>query len=245
MKTALLTLLVFCFCPHLARGEPVESARADTDVFPANCSIAAPDISDWEVVKTPRTEFRISDLTVAYLGLAIEYADYRNPLNGKEFVRVFSRHIPLIPEQKDPNERVILDVVIMLYNQKEERERLAQLEKESDVFLFMRWRTGDNIRTGGDMLDGDVDLWFLKSDGGCLVAKNEKVTIQFSSENVGNGKPRNVFVGVQYSIEIYPDENICSEDESKDEDVCKVQKFYHILKVDRRDVLQLTNGRER
>jgi len=40
------------------------------------------------------------------------------------------------------------------------------------------------------------------------------------TENVGNGKPRNVFVGVRY----------------------RIGDVYHILKVDRRDVANLMNG---
>lgn len=214
-KGLISALFVFCFCPYFA--------RADTNTFPANCSPTAPDISGWEVVQPSRTEFRISDRAIAYLGLAVEYTDYKNPLNSGEFVRVISRHIPLIPEQKEINERVILDVATTLYNQKEEQERLDKLEKESDSILFMRWRTQEDPLMGRGQRDGDVDLWFLKSSGECLVAKNEKVAIQFLTENVDNGKPRNIFVGVKYQI----------------------GDVYHILKVDRRDVLLLMNGEKR
>jgi len=62
-----------------------------------------------------------------------------------------------------------------------------------------------------------VDIWFLRPSGECLTARNERVGVQFMTENVGNGKPRNVFVGVKY----------------------QVGDIYHILKVDRRDLVQL------
>lgn len=257
MRTAFLALLVFCFWPYVARGEPVESARADTEPFPLNCSIPPPDISGWEVISQSRTEFRISDTAVAYLGLAVEYTDYKDPLTDGEFVRIFSRHIPLILEQKDLSDRVILDVATRIYTQKEEQDRLNELGKEADLFLVVRWKTKENSRTGEDNArDGAADVWFLDSNEECLVTQlidpGDKIGIEFLTENVGNGKPRNVFVGVRYSIEMRPedtDENLCldnkneDEDKNRDQDACKVKKFYHILKVDRRDVLLLTNGR--
>lgn len=214
MKTVFLGLVIFCFCPYLA--------RADTP-FPSNCTISpVPDISGWEVVSKSRTEFRLSGTAMAYLGLDIEYAEYRDP-NSSEFVRVISRHIPLIPEQKRINERVIFDAATALYARKEEQDRLNQLDENTDPILYIRWRTKTNLRTGKDERDRDVDLWLLKPSGECFVAKNEKVGVQFLTENVSNGKPHNVFVGVKY----------------------QVGDVYHILKVDRRDVLLLTNGRER
>lgn len=212
MRTTLLALIIFCFSPYLA--------RADTDIFPANCFVPPPDISGWEVVPISRIEFRLSDTAVAYLGLDIEYTEYRNLINTKEFVKVVSRHIPLIPEQKKLNERVILDAATALYARKEEQDKLKELDEKTDPILYVRWQTKDDPRTGRDIQYGDVDLWFLKPSGECLVAKNEKVGVQFLTENVGNGKPRNVFVGVKYQI----------------------GDAYHILKIDRRDVLLLMNG---
>ncbi|MBI4158477.1 MAG: hypothetical protein HY505_02575 [Candidatus Yanofskybacteria bacterium] len=209
MKTVLLVLIVFCFCPYLARG--------DTDIFPASCSVPVPDISGWEVGQTSRIEFRLSDETVAYLGLDVEHRTYRNPDSG-EFMKVFSRHIPLIPSRpKQTNERVIADVATELYVQKDEKDRLGELNKKMDSFLYVYWRIQKNSRNGNDMLDGDVDIWFTSFDGSCHFMQNEPIGIQFLSENVGNGKPRNVFVGVKY----------------------QVGDVYHILKIDRRDVSDL------
>lgn len=223
MRTVLVALIIFCFYPYFARGEPVESARADTNTFPANCEFAAPDITGWEIIRTSRIEFRLSDESIAYLGIDVENTDYRNPLNTKEFVRVISRHIPLISFQKKLNEMVILDTAVTLYNQKEEQDRFNELEKEIDPILFIRWRTKESSRTGQNQRYSDVDIWFLKSSGECLVAKNEKIGVQFLTENVGDGKPKNVFVGVRY----------------------RVGGVYHILKVNRGDILLLTNGEKK
>lgn len=245
MRTVLLALILFCFCPYIA--------RADTKPFPANCSVPVPDTSGWKTIQSSRIEFRLSDYAAAYLGLDIVYMEYRNPLNDREFVRVISQHIPLIPEQKKLNDRVISDVVTTLYTRKEEQDRLSELATRTDFVLFVQWRTKENPRTRQNQLDDDVgvNVWFHNFDGGCLVVKNEKVRTQFLTENIGEGKSINVFVGVQYSIEVRPedtDENICSENKNENknkdekEDACKAKKFYHILKVNRSDILLLTNG---
>ena len=220
MKTVLI-LTVLCFFPYLARADSTSSLQADTDIFPANCkNPSVPDISGWEMTQWSRIEFRLSDYTVAYLGLDVEHRTYRNPDSG-ESMKVFSRHIPFIPSRpKQTNERVIVDVATELYVQKDEEDRLGKLDKKMDPFLYVYWRVRANPRNGNDMLDGDVNIWFMPSDGSCHFFQNELINIQFMTENMGEGKPRNVFVGVQYQI----------------------GEAYHILKVDRRDVAHLMNG---
>ena len=224
MKTVLM-LAIICFFPYLA--------RADTDVFPANCSVPVSDINGWETVRTSRVEFRLSDEVVAYLGMDVLYATYRNPSDSGEFVQVIGRHVPgIFATQKPKDERLILEVVTTTYDQENREDFFSEIVKKVDLILYLHWRVRENPRTGGDMLDGDVSIWFLASSGECLVAKNEKVKTQFLTENTGDpeklrngagGKPRNVFVGVKY----------------------QVGDSYHILKVDRRDLIQLMNERGR
>ena len=237
MKTAILVLIVFCFCPYFARGELarpelvervesargelVESARADTGVFPANCSSPVPDISGWTIAQTSRIEFRLSDEVVAYLGLAIEYSEYSNPSDPGESILVVSRHVPMVfQKQKPTNDQLFREVATALYTQKEEQDRLAELDKKTDPILYIKWRTKKNPRTMGDKKDGDINIWFLRSTGECGLVQNKRVGVEFLTENVGNGKPRNVFVGVKY----------------------QVGDSYHILKVDRNDVVRFFEG---
>lgn len=220
-----MALVVFCFFPYLACGEParpdlvegVEFIRAN--IFPANCSDpSVPDVGGWEVVQKSRVEFRISDEAAAYLGLAIEYTDYRNPLNVNEVVKVISSHIPLISERpKQLNERSLFEITATSYIQKEEQDHLDKLEKETDPILYMRWKIKKDSSTGRNMKDGAVDLWLMQPGGKCFSAQNQKVAIQFLTESVGDGKPRNVFVGVKY----------------------RIGDIYYILKVDRRDLIKL------
>jgi len=213
MRKALLALVIFCFCPYLA--------RADTKIFPANCENPPVfDISNWETVKTSRVEFRISDQIVAYLGLDVEHRIYRN-LDSGESLEVFSRHTPFIPSRsKQMDGQMINEVATMLYVQKDEEDRLGELEGKADPFLYVYWRIQKNSRNGNDMLNGDVNIWFMPSDGSCRFFKNELIKVQFLSEKVGDGQPRNIFVGVRYQI----------------------GEAYHLLKVDRRDVEHLMNG---
>ncbi len=208
-KILAFAFITFCFYPYLA--------RADTNTFPANCSVPVPDISGWEVTQQSRIAFRLSDQTVAYLGLDVEQRIYRNPDSG-ESMQVFNRHIPFIPSRpKQTNERLISEVATALYVQKDEEDRLVELHKKIDPFLYVYWRVQKNPRNGNDMLDGDVNIWFMPSSGECHFAQNKPIGIQFMSENIGNGKSHNVFVGVKYQI----------------------GGVYHILKVDRRDVANL------
>ncbi|OGN02564.1 MAG: hypothetical protein A2651_00070 [Candidatus Yanofskybacteria bacterium RIFCSPHIGHO2_01_FULL_42_12] len=211
MKTALLALIFFCFCPYLARGEP---ARADTP--------SVPDISGWIVVSVSRIEIRLSDDAVAYLGLDVKY---QNPANLREFVRVISRHLPLVLSKKYPkNQRLFREVAAASSAQKEERDRLNELSAKTDPFLYVQWRIQKDARTEKDAQGRDVSIWFRPFDGNWLpVIKNEKVKIEFLSENVGNGKTHNILVGRKY----------------------QVGGSYHILKLDRFDLVRLASEEDR
>lgn len=207
-KTALAAILII-FLPSLA--------RADTNTFPANCSVPVPNISDWEAIQQSQIEFRLSNQAVAFLGLVVESKTYRNSHSG-EIIKVFSRHIPMIfAEQKQDDERLLEEAVALFYAEKEKNDLLAKLKEKIDPLLYVYWRIRINPRNGNDMLDGDVNIWFMSSDGSCQFSQNKKIGIQFMTENVGNGQSRNVFVGVKYQID----------------------GAYHILKVDRRDVANL------
>ena len=202
-----LALTAFFLCPFLARGEPFSGqlpanepfASSQLKSFPANCQgPSIPDINGWKTGRKSRIEFRLSNETVAYLGSDIEYL---NPFNPGEVLRVVSRHVPgVFFAKKSTNDRLFREVVTSLYSAKDREEFFKTVDKKIDPILYAHWRTVKNPRTGEEMLAGDVDIWFLKSDGECLVAKNEKIKTQFLSENVGNGKPRNILSGAKYQI---------------------------------------------
>lgn len=186
-------------------------ARADTHP-------PVPDISGWNVVSISRIALNVSDTTVAYLGLEVEYS---NPSNPREFVRVTQRHIPLIiSKQNKPSVRLLSEMAAVFYTKKEEQGRLLEIAKKSDSIIYTQWRIKENIRTGHDMLDGDFDVWFLSSKGDWAFVKNQEIKIEFMTENVGNGKPHNVFSGMKY----------------------QVGSIYHIVRIDRNDLVKLFEG---
>ncbi len=208
-KGLVSAFIIFCFCPYLA--------RADTR-FPANCSNPVPDISGWEVFQISRIEFRSSDEVAAYLGASVTYVKYDSSGDSKELIQIIYRHVPgIFSEKKLTNEQLFRETVVVLYNQKDRDDFFDEIGNKTDPISYVHWRVKEHPRTGNDVEDGDADVWFLRSNGECLTVKNERVRIQFMTENVGDGKPRNVFVGVKYQI----------------------GDTYHILEVDRRDLVRL------
>ena len=104
-----------------------------------------PDISNWKVVNISRIELRVSDCASVYIGLE---ADYSNPSNQRDFIRVVSRHIPLpIYQCREYNERLASETATTLYVQKEEQDLLTERSKRADPFLYVQWQTAEDSRT--------------------------------------------------------------------------------------------------
>ncbi|MDO8496225.1 MAG: hypothetical protein Q7S43_02110 [bacterium] len=215
---ALTVIVVSLFCPYFARADTAQLAVSSNPPVVSISNPPVPDITDWKVVNMSRTALNVSDVTVAYLGLEIEYS---NPSNPREFVRIIKRHIPLIvSKQNKPDIRLLAEMASVFYTKKEEQDRLLEISKKSDPIIYTRWRTKDNAHTGHDTLDGDFDVWLLSSKGDWTFAKNQEIKIEFMTENVGNGKPHNVFSGMKY----------------------QVGDVYHIIRIDRNDLLKLFKG---
>lgn len=179
-----------------------------------------PNISNWNLINISRIELRISDCASIYIGME---AEYNNPSNSRDFVRVVSRHISLpISKCRNYNKLLLSETVARLYAQKEEQDLLAERSKKSDPLLYIQWQTVENLLTGRDTLTGDVNIWFMPAkgllpNGSWLFFKNEKIKVEFLTENVGNGEPHNVFSGRRYGVGDYQ----------------------HIIRVNRNDIVQL------
>jgi len=224
-KSLICSILIsLCFCPYLARGESVESTRADTSQIVANqpalsqpnaSNLPIPDITGWTVTGTSRVELRVSSDLVAYIGLVVQYS---NPANSREFIRAVRRHIPrIISHQKKTDERLFSEAVIMFYSQKEEEESLREVSDKSDPVVYIQWRTKENIRNGNDMQDGSFNIWLLRPDGTWYWSQNKKEVIEFLSENISNGKSQNVFSGMKYGV----------------------SDIYHIIRINRSDLIRI------
>jgi hypothetical protein len=188
-------------------------------VFPSNCSDSAPDISGWELIQELRSEFRVSRFIASYLGLV---ETYRNPMDDKEFVRVTSRHIPFVPQRQKLDRRSFFGTAAILLAERDQEDRFDELDDEADAIIYERWRTRENPRTGKDGREGNLDIWFLRSNGECVIAQNERVSVQFLTERVGDVNSDNIFIGIKYSI----------------------GDAYHIVRVNRRILLSLTKEEE-
>lgn len=220
-----VVFVIFCFYPYLARANTNRLAVSQSNLPVASQPAVSvpdpsiPDISGWTVVNISRIELRISDNTVAYIGLEIEY---NNPANPREFIQVTRRHIPLIlSKPKQSNRRLLSEMADVFYNQKEEQDRLNESSDKSDPIVYVRWQTRRNSYTGRDALNGDVDIWFMPPDGNWRFVKNEKKAVEFLTENVGNGKLRNVFSGMKY----------------------QVGDVYHMLRAARSDIIRVLEER--
>ena len=177
-----------------------------------------PNVTNWKVVNVSRIELRISDCASVYIGLETEY---NNPANLKSFVRIVSRYIPVpIYKCRKDNKKLLSETATTLYVQKEEQDLLSERSKQSDPFLYIQWQTTEDSRTGRDRLVGDVILGIMPADGSWVITKNEKVTVEFMTENIGNGKPHNIFSGNE----------------------SRIGNTYHIIRVDRNDIIQLLGG---
>ncbi|MDP3792341.1 MAG: hypothetical protein Q8Q89_01290 [bacterium] len=198
--------LFFCSQISLATTGPLVVSVSNPPV---------PDISNWNIVSTSRIELRVSDCASVYIGLEVEY---KNPTNERDFVRVVSRHIPVpISKCRSYNKQLFSETVLTLYDQKEEEDLFSERSKQIDPFLYIQWQIAENPQTGGDMLAGDVSIWFMPADGNWIITKNEKAVVEFMTANVGNGKPHNIFSGIE----------------------CRIGDAYHIMRVNRDDIIQL------
>ncbi len=232
MKSILgaIIFVAVSYYPYMARADVIldtgsaslASIQSDVSAQPAagvpNSSV--PDISKWNVINVSRIELAVSDGVVAYVGLEIEY---NNPADQKEFIRVIRRHIPLIiAKQKKQDEHLFSDMVVTFYTRKEQEDTLGSASGKSDPIVYVHWRIKKNIRNGKDEQDGTADVWMRSFDGNWSRFKNMSVDIEFLSENVGNGKPHNVFTGMKY----------------------KVGDVYNIIRINRDDLVRLFKAGE-
>lgn len=208
MRSMPVALLLFCLWANPARG--------DTMCPTGDNMPPIPDTGDWMIVQKSRIEIRISSGRVAYLGSDTEQTRSHKDGLSNEFMRVIRRHAPAIFVRSQlGGNRSFLKETTTRYSQKEEADQLAELDKKAEPFLYLYWRSIENPITKRSGLEGDVNIWMLKPGGECLFVQNEKVGVEILSENIGDGKPRNILNGIKYQI----------------------GDIYHILKIDRGDLI--------
>ncbi len=161
-----------------------------------------PDPAGWQVVLQKQLEFRVNDCQTAFVGLMTEY---RNPQNTGEFIRVYRQQIALVSRcAKDLNTGAVRDpegtVSVFNYRQKKERDALNLVQKATDVFAIVRWKTAEDSRSGQTMLDGPIQSWLLDQAGSWMFSNGQEMVIMPFSEPFIPDTTRRVSVGLQFSL---------------------------------------------
>ncbi len=161
---------------------------------------------EWTVVSEKRLDIKVNDYETAFVGVVTQY---QNPKDPHDFAQVFTRHIPLISQRpkEDQNtgqrESSLTVDAGRNYHRNQEQEALQRVQKASDAFAIIRWRTTTDDRSGREILAGLVDYWLLNQDGNWMYATNASlsgISRTLVSEPSKADAKRHVVVGLKFSI---------------------------------------------
>lgn len=121
----------------------------------------------------------------------------KNPASENEFAFLVSKYTPITfmpPSTCDKESSRDEVIVAENYFQKTKQEKLKELDKSSDLILFIRWRENTDPRTREKILDGVIKNWLLKPDGKWIFKESQKpiLKIELLSEN-------GILVGFKFS----------------------------------------------
>jgi len=157
-----------------------------------------PDLSGWREVSRSRIEVVISESLNIYMGFDIEYV---NPVNPNEFIRVITKHRPsIIKGRNAPNDRLISEVVLSRYAERDRAQMTEELFKEADPVICVKWRIKKDPRTGKEIQDGDIETWFRVNSGDWLFNKNQEIRVEFLTEHIDGKLNKNILLGRKYSF---------------------------------------------
>lgn len=167
-----------------------------------------PDVKDFTPVLSKELEFQIDDYKTALVGRVVVY---QNPNNQNEFVRVYYRQVAIISERsKEKNSMETnsrdTDLSNLKYHNREEAEVLGRVQKATDAFVYVQWRTVRDPRTGQDIQEGSFQVWLLNSSGIWAYriqptgAKSDLDSSPLSEPSKNNHKNR-INVGIKFSLD--------------------------------------------
>ncbi|MEK9209102.1 MAG: hypothetical protein AAB910_03430, partial [Patescibacteria group bacterium] len=130
---------------------------------------------------------------------------YRNPQDSHEFVRVYRQQIALVSGcAKEINVGAVRDsesvVSVFNYRQKKEREALGLVQKATDVFAVVCWKTAEDSRSGQMILAGPVQSWLLDQTGSWMFSDGQEMVIRPFSEPFIPDTEQRVPVGLQFAL---------------------------------------------
>jgi len=178
-----LPVFVFLLISSLARGQTAPPT---------------PDITGWK-----KTNFAVIDISsekgpVFYLG---HEAEYQNPNNPNEFVKVVSRFIAIASIPPKSSEKTPYIEIANSYLESVVNRTLDDLIKnESDPFLYVHWKTAIDKQTRQVVLDGPVESWLINSIGDWSYRVGTNVSIKNVSEPDKRKPEQFIPVGKEYVL---------------------------------------------
>lgn len=177
-----------------------------------------PDITGWKIENRDIIHVQTFGDVTTYLGFRISY---QNPENGNEHVRVYRQCLPKsIIRIKSRGSRDFKDAGSILFKKEEKKDFLTEMLVKSDPFIYEKWQTAKDPRTGQNMPAGAVEIWLLNQNGEWVFATEQKITCESAGESLENQK---AIVGQKYSL----------------------GGDYHILSISRNDLEQLIQARRK
>lgn len=161
-----------------------------------------PDVKDFTPVLSKELEFRIDDYKTALVGRVVVY---QNPNDLNEFVKVYYRQVAIISEraqEKSSSESGSRDTNLsnLKYHSQEEAEVLGRVQKATDAFAYVQWRTVRDQRTGQDIKDGFFKAWLLEPNGNWTFAYGYNVFDSPFSEPSKADPRKRINVGIRFYL---------------------------------------------
>ncbi|OGN00773.1 MAG: hypothetical protein A3G51_03530 [Candidatus Yanofskybacteria bacterium RIFCSPLOWO2_12_FULL_43_11b] len=161
-----------------------------------------PDVKDFNVVLSKELEFRIDDCKTGFVGRVIVY---QNPDDQNEFVRAYYRQVAIVSERACKNNTADADgsnvnLSNFNYHKKDETETLGRVQKATDAFAYVQWRTIRDSRTGQDIRDGYFRSWLLEQNGNWTFGYGYNLETSPFSEPSKEYSGKRIVVGIKFSL---------------------------------------------
>lgn len=161
-----------------------------------------PDVKNFTPVLSKELEFRIDDYKTALVGRVIVY---QNPDDPNEFVRVYYRQVAIISERAQEKNSIEagnrdMNLSNSKYHSQEEVEVLGRVQKATDIFAYVQWRTVRDARTGQDIKEGYFGAGLLEQNGNWTVSSGYDLNTSPFSEPSKTNPNKRIIVGIQFSL---------------------------------------------
>ena len=161
-----------------------------------------PDVKNFTQVLSKELEFRIDDYKTALVGRVVVY---QNPNDSNEYVRVYYRQVAIISERAQENSAMQegsrdANLSNFKYHNQQEAEVLGRVQKATDAFAYVQWRTVPDLRTGQDIQDGFFRVWLLEQNENWTITSGYDLDTSPFSEPSKTDPNKRINVGIGFSL---------------------------------------------